>query len=70
MTATVLIDKNKVRKEYLEAEIKNLQTMIEIPDKLKFMVKIPKLTSIVDNKMLITLSRLNQVNLNYQKTKY
>ena len=45
MTATVLIDKSKVRKECLEAEIENLQTMIEIPDsKLKFMVKIPKLT--------------------------
>ena len=71
-TTIVLLDKKRVRKESQEVEIESLQILHVIPKIiiLNYTVKIPKLTSIVDNQTLIILIRVNQVNLYYLKTKF
>lgn len=68
----VVLDKIKVKGELQEVETDNLQLLINRLNttKMTYTVKILKLTSIIDNRILTKSSQQNKVILKYLKVKF
>jgi hypothetical protein len=68
----VVLDKRKVKEELQEVEKDNLKLLLNILNTIPmiYTVKILKLTSIIDYRILIKLSQSNKVILKYLKAKF